>query len=253
MDGPRKKTLWLGVACLVLLVAGGVAIGPERIRGFAEWLKDLKGLIRAGGYPVLALIVFAETGLLIGFFLPGDSLLVTAGILATPKLDVLDIVWLHVILIPAAIVGDAVNYWLGRKTGPRIFSREDSLIFKKAHLVRTQRFYEKYGGKTIVLARFLPIVRTFAPYAAGMAEMPYRRFLVFNVVGAVVWVSTMTLTGYLLASAIPDIESHLHLVIAIVIVVSFVPGIVEVLRERRRARRGDPSGRPPGGPGAVDP
>jgi membrane-associated protein len=233
MDVSRKRSMIVGLIALAAVVGVGIAVGPQ----LYDWLRDLRGLIRAGGYPVLALIVFAETGLLIGFFLPGDSLLVTAGILATPKLDVLDIGWLHGILIPAAILGDAVNYWLGRRTGPRIFSREDSLVFKKAHLLRTQRFYAKYGAKTVVLARFLPIVRTFVPFAAGMAEMPYRRFLMFNVVGAVLWVSTMTLTGYLLASTIPDIESHLHLVIAIVIVVSFVPGIIEVIRERRRLKR----------------
>jgi membrane-associated protein len=237
MDASRTRTFLLGLVALAVLVGAGFAVGPDRIAQFVGQLKDLKGLIRSGGYPVLTLIVFAETGLLIGFFLPGDSLLVTAGILATPSLGVLDIGVLAALLIPAAILGDACNYTLGRRTGPKIFSRPDGWIFRKSHLERTQRFYAKYGGKTVVLARFLPIVRTFAPFAAGMAEMPYRKFLIFNVIGAVVWVLTMTMTGYLLAAAVPDIERHLHLVIAIVIAVSFVPGVVEVLRERRRLKR----------------
>jgi membrane-associated protein len=241
MDASRKRTFLFGLLAIALLVGVGFAVGPDRIAQFAGALKDLRPLIRSGGYPLLALIVFAETGLLVGFFLPGDSLLVVSGILAMPSAwggeGILDIAMLHLLLIPAAIIGDAVNYTLGRRTGPRIFSRQDSWLFKKSHLERTQRFYAKYGGKTVVLARFLPIVRTFAPFAAGMAGMAYRRFFLFNVVGAVLWVSSMTLTGYLLATAIPDVERHLHIVVAIVVVVSFVPGIVEVVRERRRLKR----------------
>ena len=185
-----------------------------------------------GGYTVLALIVFAETGLLIGFFLPGDSLLVIAGVFA--ERGVLDIVVLNLLLIPLAIAGDALNYAIGRRTGPAIFRREDGWFFKRANLERAQRFYARYGGKTVLLARFLPIVRTFAPFAAGMAGMPYRRFALFNVVGGVAWVASMTLIGWGLARAIPDVERHIHLVIAIVIVLSFLPAIIELWRHRRR-------------------
>jgi membrane-associated protein len=235
MDASRLRRWFVGLALLALVVGAGIWVGPDRIGQFVDALRDLKGLIAWGGYTVLAAIVFAETGLLVGFFLPGDSLLVTAGVFA--EMGVLDVVWLHVILVPAAVVGDAVNYAIGRRVGPSVFRREDGRLFKKAHLERTQRFYERHGGKTVILARFLPIVRTFAPFAAGMGNMRYRRFFAFNVIGAVLWVSSMTLTGYWLAKAIPDVDRQLHIVIPVVIAVSFVPGIVEVLRERRRVRR----------------
>ena len=233
--GAREYKRWLlGGAALALVVALGAWIGPDRIAALVAPLRDLKGLIAWGGYTVLAVIVFAETGLLVGFFLPGDSLLVTAGVFA--EMGVLDILWLHAILIPAAVIGDAINYSIGVKVGPAIFRREDGRFFKKAHLERTQRFYERHGGKTVILARFLPIVRTFAPFAAGMGRMGYRRFFAFNVIGAVAWVSSMTLTGFLLARTIPDVDRKLHIVIPVVIAVSFIPGVVEVLRERKRRR-----------------
>lgn len=243
MDASRKGTWTAGLLLLAGVVGGAALVGPERLKAGIDALRDLKGLIAWGGYTVLAAIVFAETGLLVGFFLPGDSLLVTAGVFAA--LGVLDLLWLIALLIPVAILGDALNYAIGRRTGPAIFRREDGRLFKKAHLLRAQRFYERHGGKTIVLARFLPIVRTFAPYAAGMAGMPYRRFALFNVVGAVAWVLSMLLIGYGLARAIPDVERHIHLVIAVVIVISFIPGLIEVLRERRRLRREASAGASP--------
>ena len=180
-------------------------------------------------------VVFAETGLLAGFFLPGDSLLVTAGLLSAGEglLNIwLLIGWLSV----AAIAGDSTGYALGYHLGPRVFTREDSWLFHKDHLVRTQRFYERYGVKTIVLARFIPIVRTFAPTVVGVGKMRYRTFLAFNVIGGIGWVAAMTLAGYGLGRAVPDIERHLHWIIGIVIVVSFLP----ILREwhlSRGARR----------------
>lgn len=243
MDATRKGT-WL-VGLLLLLGAGLLTwlVGPERIAGAFRALHDVKGMVAWGGYTVLAAIIFAETGLLVGFFLPGDSLLVTAGVFA--KTGLLDIWWLNALLIPMAILGDAVNYSIGKRTGPRIFSREDSLFFKKSHLERAQHFYERHGGKTVVLARFLPLVRTFAPYVAGMAGMPYRRFAWFNVLGAVVWVTSLTWLGYLLASVVPNIEKNILVVMAVVIVLSFVPGIVEVLRARRAALREREAGTPP--------
>jgi len=237
MTSERKKALWVLLALAAVLGAVALAVGPDRIRAFGHWLYDVRGVIAWGGYTALTVIVFAETGLLVGFFLPGNSLLVTAGVLADPTIGLLDIGTLQALLIPAAIAGDAVNYALGRRTGPAIFSREDSLVFKKAHLERTQRFYARHGGKTVILARFLPIVRTFAPYAAGMAGMSYRRFALFNVVGAVLWVAGMTFTGYLLAKTVPDIDRHLHIVVPVVILLSFVPAIVEFARERMRLRR----------------
>jgi membrane-associated protein len=196
-------------------------------------IYDVQGLISWGGLVLLTVIVFAETGLLIGFFLPGDSLLVTAGVFAfTGQVSLFGLL---TVVTAAAIIGDQVGYLIGRRTGPHIFRREDSRFFKRRHLVRTHEFYERHGGKTIILARFVPIVRTFAPVVAGVAEMNYRHFVSFNVVGGFLWVWSMSLGGYLLGSAIPDVERHIHLVIAVVVFLSLLPGIVEYLRQRRAA------------------
>ena len=193
---------------------------------------SLDSLIRWGGYAVLIAIVFAETGLLVGFFLPGDSLLVTAGLVAAT--GALNIWWLNVALIIAAVVGDSVGYAIGRRLGPRLFTREKSLLFNPAHVERTRRFYERHGSKTIVIARFVPIVRTFAPTVAGVGQMEYRRFIFYNVAGGVGWVVSMTWAGYLLGQSVPNINDHIHVVVAIVIVLSLIPIAVELLRERRR-------------------
>jgi len=198
-------------------------------------LIDLHELIRWGGYTMLAAIVFAETGLLAGFFLPGDSLLVTAGLLASTD-GVLN-VWLLILLLgAAAVAGDSTGYAIGYHLGPRIFNREDSRFFHKDHLARTQRFYEKYGVKTIVIARFVPIVRTFAPTVAGAGKMRYRTFLTYNVAGGVGWVASMTLIGFFLGRSVPDIEHRLHWVIAVVILLSFLP----IFREWSHSRRSRP-------------
>ena len=189
-------------------------------------------LIRWGGYTVLVAIVFAETGLLAGFFLPGDSLLVTAGLVASGG-GVLNICLLIVLLSLAAIAGDSTGYAIGYHLGPRLFTREDSRLFHKDHLIRTQRFYEQHGAKTIVLARFAPVIRTFAPTVAGAGKMRYRTFLAFNVIGGVGWVASMTLAGFFLGRSIPDIERHLHWVIAIVVGLSLLP----ILREWRLSRQ----------------
>jgi membrane-associated protein len=194
----------------------------------------LDDLIRAGGYAVLVAIVFTETGLLVGFFLPGDSLLITAGLVAGS--GGLDIWWLNVLLILAAIAGDSVGYSIGFRTGPRIFTRENSLLFNRRHLVRTREFYERYGGKTIVLARFIPILRTFAPVVAGVGQMAYRRFLFFNVFGGIGWVASLTWAGYLLGRTVPNIDQHVHLVVIIVIVLSVLPIVGEIIKARRRKR-----------------
>src|SRR3989338_7966087 len=176
----------------------------DALTEFLSRLYQFDELIRWGGYTALTIIVFAETGLLAGFFLPGDSLLVTAGLLAAVD-GVLNIWALAGLLTAAAIAGDSTGYAIGYHLGPRIFTREDSRFFHKNHLVRTQRFYEKYGAKTIVLARFVPIIRTFAPTVAGVGRMRYRTFLAFNVAGGIGWVASMTLAGYLLGRSVPDI------------------------------------------------
>lgn len=192
----------------------------------------LDDLVRWGGYVVLVAIVFVETGLLVGFFLPGDSLLITAGLVAAA--GGLDIWLLNLLLSIAAIVGDSVGYAIGARLGPRLFTREKSLLFNPRHVQRTRDFYARHGAKTIVIARFVPIIRTFAPVVAGVGQMEYRRFLFYNVAGGLGWVVSMTWSGYLLGQAIPDIDRHIHIVVAIVIVLSVIPIGVEILRERRR-------------------
>jgi len=204
----------------------------EFLRDLVRGAYSLDSLIQWGGYGVLFAIVFAETGLLVGFFLPGDSLLITAGLLAAN--GALNIWWLNGLLIVAAVVGDSVGYAIGRRLGPRLFTRQKSLLFNPAHVERTRRFYEKYGAKTIVIARFVPIVRTFAPVLAGVGGMEYRRFIFYNVAGGVGWVVSMTWVGYLLRQSIPNVGSYIHIVVPIVIVLSCIPIAVELLRERRR-------------------
>ena len=209
----------------------------ETLQEFFTNLYRFDELIRWGGYFVLTIIVFAETGLFAGFFLPGDSLLVTAGLLAAVD-GVLNIWFLNALLIVAAITGDSVGYWIGFHLGPRIFSKEDSFFFHKNHLIRTKKFYDKHGPKTIVLARFVPIVRTFAPTVAGVGRMEYATFLFYNVAGGVGWVLSMTLCGYFLGRAIPDIEKKIHWVILIVIVISFIPIVKEIWAARLEKKKG---------------
>ncbi len=187
-------------------------------------------------YIGLALIVFAETGLAVGFFLPGDSLLVVAGLFAA-KANGLNVAILLVLLFVAAVVGDALGYYSGLKVGPRIFTRQKSLLFRPSHLQKAQGFYEKYGGKTIIIARFVPVVRTFAPIVAGAAQMPYRRFVVYNVVGGFLWVFSMILTGYFLGSLIPNLDQHIEWVVIVVVALSLLPPVIEYLKSRREKRR----------------
>ena len=207
----------------------------DLIQSFFKTLYNVPELIRWGGMFGLIVIVFAETGLMVGFFLPGDSLLVTAGLFAA-KGD-LNIVWLNVSLILAAVLGDAVGYWIGYRAGKALYSRPNSFLFRREHLIATHEFYEKHGGKTIIIARFMPIFRTFAPVVAGAAEMTYRRFAVFNIAGGVLWVLSMTLTGYFLGLAVPDLEKHIHIVVAVVIGLSLLPAFIAWLRARMQARK----------------
>ncbi|MFA0756853.1 MAG: hypothetical protein YPKNTGVA_002449 [Candidatus Fervidibacter sp.] len=201
-----------------------------------RWLTDVEALIRWGGLTGIVTIVFIETGLFIGFFLPGDSLLVTAGIMAAA--GYLDLRWLIPLTILAAIIGDQVNYAIGYRAGVALMSRYERF---RPHLERAHAFYEKHGAKTIVLARFVPIVRTFAPAVAGAARMNYRTFVTYNIVGGIVWVLSTTLTGYFLGRAIPHIDRYLHLVIAIVVFLSILPILREWRRERRKERVSHPT------------
>ncbi|MFN5583419.1 VTT domain-containing protein [Gemmatimonas sp.] len=204
----------------------------EFLTQFFERLRDLPALVQWAGYVGLTLIIFAETGLLVGFFLPGDSLLVTAGLLAADPSFGLNVWLLGGILTVAAIVGDTVGYNVGKATGPRIFTREDSLFFHKDHLLRAQAFYEKHGGKTIIIARFMPIVRTFAPVVAGVGRMEYRSFLMYNVAGGVLWIWSMLLTGWVLARTVPGVAKHVEKIILLVVFLSILPGIIAWIRER---------------------
>ena len=178
------------------------------------------------------MIVFAETGLLIGFFLPGDSLLVTAGLVCALDQQ-MRIEYLIGLLCIAAILGDSVGYLIGRWAGPKLFKKEDSLLFKRSYVDKTHAFYEKHGPKTIILARFVPIIRTFAPTVAGVANMNYGKFLIYNVVGGILWVCSMTLTGFFLARSIPGIEKKIHYVILIVIFLSILPIVKEIWDARK--------------------
>ena len=205
----------------------------ETIVSWFEFLRDPRQLVEWGGYVGLTLIIFMETGLLIGFFLPGDSLLVTAGLLIGAGIVQLDLITLNLLLIPAAIIGDAVGYWIGRRAGRPLFDRPDSRFFKRKHLLRTQAFYDRHGGKTIVLARFIPIVRTFAPVVAGVAAMPYRRFAAFNVFGGIGWIVSMTFVGYFLGDTIPGIDEHIELLALVIIAISLIPLVIEYIRHRR--------------------
>ena len=203
-----------------------------------EWIvalvRDPGALITWGGYPALAAIVFMETGAMV-FFLPGDSLLVMAGLYAA-KGD-LDIWLLNFLLIPMAVGGDAVSYWIGARAGPRLFNRPRSRFFRPEHVKAAHDFYERHGGKAIILARFMPLVRTFVPVVAGVAGMTYRRFAAFNVIGGAGWVLSMTLLGYVLGTRFPVLVRHIEKVIVAVVLLSITPGVVEWLKARRRRGR----------------
>ena len=200
-----------------------------------DWIhkiRDVRAIIAWGGYVGLTAIIFAETGLLVGFFLPGDSLIVTAGLLSA-TMGVFNVYLLGLLLTVASIIGNTLGYAIGKATGPRLFSREDSLLFNKKHLYRAREFYERHGAATVIIARFMPIVRTFVPVVAGMAGMDYRRYTLFNLIGGVAWIWSMLFIGYFLGRYIPGVDQHIELVIVLVIIASFMPGTIDWLRARR--------------------
>lgn len=213
-----------------------------------DFLYDLYNQIRyylnpetiaAAGYVVILFVVFAETGLAAGFFLPGDSLLFVAGLFAAD--GKLSLFALLIGVFVAAVVGDAVGYFTGSKMGPRLFKRPKSLLFRPSHLQKAQAFYDKYGGKTIIIARFVPIVRTFAPIVAGAAQMPYRQFVIFNVIGGFLWVFTMILGGYFLGRAFPALRDHIEIVVIVIVALSLMPPVFEYLKSRREKARANQS------------
>ena len=198
---------------------------------FFHRIRNVQDLIAWGGTVGITVIIFAETGLLIGFFLPGDSLLVTAGLLAATT-AVFNVWGLGALLTLASVLGNTSGYAIGKAAGPRLFTRDDSLLFNKKHLQRAHEFYERHGGKTVILARFMPIVRTFVPGVAGMARMDYARYTLYNVIGGVGWIWLMLFIGYFLGRYIPGVGQHIEAVIALVIVISFLPGLIGWWRSR---------------------
>jgi len=191
---------------------------------------DVRGLIEWGGVVLVCVIVFVETGMFVGFFLPGDSLLVTAGVFAAA--GNLKLSWLLGLVTLCAIAGDQVGYLIGWKAGDTLYRRKDSRFFKKRHLERAHEFYEKYGGKTIILARFVPIIRTFCPPVAGAAKMSYARYLTYDIFGGLLWVWSMVLVGYTLGRTVPHVEKRIHYIIAAVIVLSLIPAAYHALKAR---------------------
>ena len=204
----------------------------DQLRELFVNLRDLPALIKWAGYFGMTAIVFAETGLLVGFFLPGDSLLVTAGLVSARGL--LNVYLLGLMLNIAAAAGNSFGYFIGRMSGPKIFTREDSLFFNKKNVFRAQEFYARHGRKAIVLAQFMPIIRTFSPVVAGVGQMPYKQFLVISVLGTILWVWSMLFTGYFLGTYIPGIDKHIEILVLTVIFVSILPGIISWWRERRK-------------------
>jgi membrane-associated protein len=206
----------------------------QTLTDFLHRISNLPDLVQWAGLFGLAAIIFSETGLLIGVFLPGDSLLVTAGLFAAK--GYLNVLALAPALTVAAICGNSVGYFIGRATGPRVFRRDNSLFFNKKHAIRAHEFYEKYGRKTIVLAQFMPVIRTFAPVVAGVGGMRFRQFITFNVIGAIVWIWSMLGLGYFLGNTIPGIDQHIEIVVIIVIFISILPGLIGGYRARKRSR-----------------
>jgi membrane-associated protein len=221
----------------------------ESIRNLLHSIYDVEGIIRTGGPLLVCLIVLVETGFFVGFFLPGDSLLVTAGVFSAA--GVIPLKWLLLPVMLCAIVGDQIGYWIGRAAGSALYNREDSFFFRKRHLQRAHDFYETYGGKTVILARFVPIIRTFCPPVAGAAQMPYTRYLIYDTFGGIFWVGTMILGGYFLGRSIPNIGQRIHYVILVVVVLSLLPAVIAVLRSRRSSTPA-PTGSPSSAPARGD-
>ena len=193
---------------------------------------DLNSLLKTVGYAGIFAIVFAESGLLVGFFLPGDSLLFTAGFLASQGF--FNIALLCAITFVAAVVGDNVGYQFGKKVGPRVFTKKDSLVFSTKNVERTQAFYKKHGGKTIIIARFIPVVRTFAPVVAGVGKMEYKTFFIFNIIGGLIWAIGVTLLGFFIGNVIPDVDKYLIPIALVIILISIAPALWHILKDQHQ-------------------
>ncbi|MDF2448660.1 MAG: alkaline phosphatase [Bacteroidota bacterium] len=202
---------------------------------FLKTLTDPESIIHYGGLWLLLFVVFAETGLLVGFFLPGDSLIFISGLVCATKPDLLDVPFLVLLpaLMLAAVLGNIFGYWFGRKAGANLYSRKDSLLFRKKHLITTQAFYEKHGGKTLIVGRFLPIIRTFAPILAGVIKVDFKAFMLYNIVGAAAWIGSIATIAYFLGIKFPWIENYLGYIVIGLIIVTAIPVIITYFKSKK--------------------
>lgn len=208
----------------------------ENLLEFIKTILNPQSIIHYGGLALLLFIIFAETGLFFGFFLPGDSLLFVAGLMCgTPIFDV-NIYTLIISLIIAGILGNFVGYYFGKKTGPVLFRRDDSFFFKKKHVNAAKEFYNRYGGTAIVLGRFLPIIRTFVPIMAGVVNLDFRKFVIYNIVGCVAWILSMVLSGFFLGKAFPTLQDNLEYIVITIILISMIPVVYTYIKEHRRSK-----------------
>lgn len=204
---------------------------------FLKQLTDPQSIIHYGGLWLLLFVVFAETGLLVGFFLPGDSLIFISGLLCATKPELLDtpIITLLILLMLAAIIGNVFGYWFGKKVGENLYTKKDSFLFRKQHLIITKAFYDKHGGKALVLGRFLPIIRTFAPILAGVIKIDFKIFMVYNVLGAFAWIGSIASTAYFLGKQFPQIENYISYIVIGLIVITTIPVLLTYLKSRKKS------------------
>ena len=203
---------------------------------FLKTLTDPQSIIHYGGLWLLLFVVFAETGLLVGFFLPGDSLIFISGLLCATKPDLLDVSFITLLslLILAAVIGNVFGYWFGRKVGDTLYNRKDSFFFRKQHVITTTAFYEKHGGKALILGRFLPIIRTFAPIIAGVIKVDFKIFMLYNLIGAIAWIGSIGSIAYFLGKQYPGIENYLGYIVIGLIVITAIPVLITYLKSRNK-------------------
>lgn len=239
----QGKVKPLSVIALKLMpLLANIALILEFLKDIFNQIYDVKSLVIWAGYAGMAFIIFAETGLLAGFFLPGDSLLVTAGLFAAthdPNTGetYLNILYLIPLLLPCAVLGNSTGYLIGSKAGPKLFTKEQSLLFRKDYLIKTHAFYEKHGKYAIIIAQLMPIFRTFTPTVAGVGTMKFTNFIKYNIIGAIIWVPGMLLIGYYLGRSIPGIENHIEKVIVVVVFISILPGLYKFLKHKIQKRK----------------
>ena len=204
---------------------------------FLKQLTDPESIIKYGGLALLLFVIFAETGLFVGFFLPGDNLIFIAGLLSATKPDLMNVSFplLLILMMVAAIIGNVFGYWFGRKAGEKLYSRKDSFFFRKSHIETTKAYYEKHGGKTLILGRFIPIIRTFAPILAGVIKIEFKKFMLYNVIGAVAWIGGIGSIAFYLGKQFPQVENYLGYIFVGLIIVTAIPVLTTYLKSRKRS------------------